>query len=166
MNARIKSLADNILETGGIEARKSGNIRPTKAGLSDCKSTGNDVTLMFGVCNPNAFEYPSYLGYDVTKLGNNFRVLEVILNRHGRSNGILPIFFDGACNYFKAMPAPKDIDGLQIIYDHIKKISRPRVEQAYTFTTFLKQNSSLFEKFKQFVDNFTRKKVYTKNIQS
>jgi len=146
-------------ETGGIEARKSGNIRPTKAGLSDCKSTGNDVTLMFGVCNPNAFEYPSYLGYDVTKLGNNFRVLEVILNRHGRSNGILPIFFDGACNYFKAMPAPKDIDGLQIIYDHIKKISRVRVEQVYTFTTFFVKKVSPIFNIKHFANSFTKRKV-------
>lgn len=138
VNAGIKSLVDNILETGGIEARKTGNIRPTKAGLSDCKSTGNDVTLLFGITNPYSFEYPSYLGYDITKLKDNFRVMEVILNRHGKSNGLCPLFFDGAVNFFTPLPSSSDMDGLNLIYNHINSIARKVVKKAYTFYSFEK----------------------------
>lgn len=127
-------------ETGGIEARKTGNIRPTKAGLSDCKSTGNDVTLLFGITNPYSFEYPSYLGYDITKLKDNFRVMEVILNRHGKSNGLCPLFFDGAVNFFTPLPSSSDMDGLNLIYNHINSIARKVVKKAYTFYSFEKVN--------------------------
>ena len=89
------------VETSNLEAFKANKIRPTMAGLSDSKYTGKDCSLMFGITNPFAFELPSYLGYDITKLKSNARFVEIVLNRHGQSNGICPLFFDGATCTFK-----------------------------------------------------------------
>lgn len=116
------------VETGGLEARKTNNIRATKAALADNKSTGNDCTLMIGLTNPWAFEYPEYIGYDVSRLKDTFRVMEIILNRNGRSNGLCPLFFDGAVNYYTSLPAATDSAGLQKVYEYINMyMSRKRV---------------------------------------
>lgn len=127
-------------ESGGLEARKTGNIRPTKAGLSDCKNTGNDCTLMIGLTNPYAFEYPAYIGYDVSKLKDSFRVMEVVLNREGRSNGICPLFFDGAVNYFTSLPASNDTTNLNKVYQYItNNMTRKKSNKVYTFFSYIKQ---------------------------
>lgn len=131
-------------ETGGIEARKTGNIRPTKAGLSDCKNPGNDCSILFGLTNPGYFDYKSYLGYDITKLSDYIRIMEVVLNRDGRSNGICPLYFDGATNYFAALPPPNDKLRLETIYDRIMSnttIERNRRNRATMLMTLSKKKS-------------------------
>lgn len=129
-------------ETQGLQARMSNNIRSTKAGLADSKSTGNDFTLLLGLTNPYAMEVDNYLGYDVTKLKGYFRLFEIILNRHGQSNGLYPLFFDGAVNYFQTLPNPNDSAKLEIVYRHIEEIekSTPKSNQG------IKENESLSEK--------------------
>ena len=96
------------METGNLEAFKAGKIRPTMAGLADSKYTGRDCSVMIGITNPYSFELPDYYGYNITKLKGNFRVLEVVLNRNGMSNGLCPLFFDGAINFFEECPKPTD----------------------------------------------------------
>ena len=95
-------------ETGNLEAFKANKVRPTMAGLADSKYTGRDCSVMLGITNPYSFELPDYYGYDITKLRGNFRVLEVVLNRNGQSNGLCPLFFDGAINFFEECPKPTD----------------------------------------------------------
>ena len=122
------------VETSNLEAFKANKIRPTMAGLSDSKYTGKDCSLMFGITNPFAFELPSYLGYDITKLKSNARFVEIVLNRHGQSNGICPLFFDGATCTFKELPLPEDKVNIQKVYDFIKNGC---VEKVNTFIHFL-----------------------------
>lgn len=109
-------------ETQGLQARISGNVRSSKAGLSDSKSTGNDFTLLIGLTNPYAMEIDNYMGYDITRLKGYFRLFEIIFNRHGQSNGLYPLFFDGAVNYFQTLPRPEDYKRMNKVYENIKKI--------------------------------------------
>lgn len=104
------------METGNLEAFKAGKIRPTMAGLADSKYTGRDCSVMIGITNPYSFELPDYYGYNITKLKGNFRVLEVVLNRNGMSNGLCPLFFDGAINLFEECPKPTD-DKINRLYE-------------------------------------------------
>lgn len=115
------------LETTNLDAFKANKIRPTMAGLSDSKYTGKDCTVMLGITNPHSFEIPAYLGYDITKLLGNARFLEVVLNRNGQSNGICPLYFDGAVNYFKEMPLPTDKESMGNIYLLLQKIRKTGV---------------------------------------
>lgn len=70
-------------ELAGIDAAKQSRVRPEGTFLSDCKSTVNDCTHFFGITDPVAFNLDEYYGYDLTKLGHNFRMLELIINRFG-----------------------------------------------------------------------------------
>lgn len=112
-------------ETTSLEAFKSNKIRPTKAGLADCKNTGNDCDVLIGITNPFSFELPEYLGYDIKKLKDSFRCIEVVLNRGGRSNGICPLFFDGATNNFKELPLPND-SSMQEVYAYINRLNEKK----------------------------------------
>lgn len=107
-------------ESTGLEAFKLNKIRPTISGLSDSKYTGRDLTIMLGITNPSQHDLMEYLGYNISKLKGNARFLEVVVNRNGQSNGIIGLYFDGACNYFKELPPPNDEAGLNEIYKLIQ----------------------------------------------
>lgn len=118
-------------ETSNLEAFKNNKIRPTMAGLSDCKYTGKDCTVMLGITSPYTHELPEYLGYDITKLRSNIRFLEIVLNREGESNGIVGLYFDGATNYFSELPLPKDNEELRKVYSYIENTIRKRSNTAF-----------------------------------
>lgn len=111
-------------ETSNLEAYKNGKIRPTMAGLSDSKYTAKDCNVMLGITNPFAFELPEYLGYDVMTLRDNLRVLEIVLNRDGSSNGVVGLYFDGATNYFNELPLPNDKKGMDKVIHYINSTIR------------------------------------------
>jgi hypothetical protein len=108
-------------ETTNLEAFKSNKIRPTTAGLSDSKYTSKDCDVFMGITNPHFFELPDYVGYDITKLKSNFRILEIVLNRQGDSNNLCPLYFDGAINYYKELPLPSDKERMESIYNLITR---------------------------------------------
>lgn len=108
-------------ETQSLDAFKSNKIRPNVAGLSDCRYTSRDCDVMLGLSNPYAFELPEYLGYDIRKLKGNARFLEIVLNRSGISNGMLPLYFNGKCCYFTPLPSHKNEAAMQKVYELIDK---------------------------------------------
>ena len=116
-------------ELGGLEANKQGRIRPSSNFLADNKSTANDCTQFFGLTDPAAFEVPEYFGFNIKRLGHNFRILELIANRSGEANKMVPLFFDGAVNYFGPMPLPDEQDKLERVYKHIEDINRKQSEE-------------------------------------
>lgn len=109
-------------ETTNLEAFKANKIRPTISGLSDSKYTAKDCNIMLGLTSPYMHELPDYGGgYDIRKLKNNVRFLEVVINRDGQSNGMVGLYFDGACNFYAELPPPTDTQGMQTIYNLIEK---------------------------------------------
>ena len=112
------------METTNLEAYKQNKIRPTMAGLSDSKATGKDASIMIGITNPYSYEISNYLGYDIQRLKGNFRVMEIVLNRNGQSNGLCPLFFDGAVNNFKELPLPDEVLGMEKVYKYLETIRK------------------------------------------
>lgn len=128
-------------ETLGLEAFKNNKIRPTVSTLADSSYTGRDCNLMLGITNPHSFEIPVYLGYDVkNRFKNNIRFLEIVINRNGNSNGICPLFFDGAVNVFWELPLPNSEEALEKVYDYMSKIRNPKAVMLLlsTFKNFKK----------------------------
>lgn len=128
-------------ETQNLEAFKSNKIRPTVAGLSDSKYPARDCSIMLGLTNPYAFEVPNYCGYDITKFKDNFRLLEIIVNRFGQSNGSIGLFFDGATNYFSELPHPSDTSNIQKIISWRDKVKHNMLFFIHYFKKMLKDNS-------------------------
>ena len=119
-------IAQQNIETIGLDAFKANKIRPTLAGIADSKNVGKDCSLMLGITNPFAFEVPEYLKYNIRMLRGYARFLEVVLNREGESNGVLALYFDGATNYFRPLPKPDDTLSLQKVYNLVKVNSTPK----------------------------------------
>lgn len=59
---------------------------------------------MLGLFAPYRYEIPKWEGYNISRLQDNFRELSVILNRRGSGFISVPLYFNGAVNYFKELP--------------------------------------------------------------
>lgn len=125
------------VENQSLDAFKLTRIRPTVAGLADCKDTRYDCSMMLGLCNPYAMEVKSFMGYDMTKLRDNQRFFEVMLSRYGTANSITALYFDGAVSYFAELPRPDDTDALDRVYRWINGLRR-KPEKVNSFLTFSK----------------------------
>jgi hypothetical protein len=83
-------------------------LRPSPDGLADCKLTQRDVNVMFGLFAPHRYKIENYEGYDIDKLGDNYREFNVMLNRNGSGFINIDLYFNGASNFFKELlPAEK-----------------------------------------------------------
>lgn len=112
-------------DTVSLDAFKANKIRPTYNGLMDTKQTGQDCSIMLGLTCPFSFEIPEYFGYDIRSLKGYARFLEVVLNREGQSNELLPLYFDGATNYFTPLPKATDLTSMRKVYDLVKRNETP-----------------------------------------
>ena len=99
---------------------------------------------MLGISNPYAFEIQNYLGYDITKLKDSQRFLEVVLNRDGESNGLKALYFDGAVSYFSELPSPKASNYEEFmpkVYRLIETLKQ-KARQAFTMLIWKKPQKS------------------------
>ena len=128
-------------ETQNLDAFKSMKIRPNVSGLADCKYTARDCNIMLGLVNPYAFELPKYLRYEVDKLRDNLRFLEVVINRNGASKGIKALFFDGAVSYFNELPAWDNKPALSAIYTYLERLRQTIVTTVAMFTVTIRRMS-------------------------
>lgn len=127
-------------------------IRPSGAGLSDSKYPARDVDMMFGLFSPFKFGLKEYLGYDITKFKDTIRFLEVCVNRSGELGGIVPLFFDGATNYFTELPLPTDVTALNKVYAYIDTMRGNKLSTNFIIYGIKHKINNLF-KFKENVKN-------------
>lgn len=112
------------IQSQGLDAVKSNKIRPTPMGCADSTSPPKDASVMLGIINPFAFDLAEYQGYNIAQFRGNIRFVEVVLNRHGISNSLCPLFFNGKNNYFSELPLPNDVQQLQKIYAALEIIRK------------------------------------------
>lgn len=110
-------------EMESLDAFKQNKIRPTAQGLADTKYTARDCNVLLGVFSPFRHELPEYKGYDITKLRDNSRFLEVILNRGGSAGGLVGLFFDGATCNWAELPKYNDTSGMGKLYKFLSNLN-------------------------------------------
>ena len=120
----------------GLEAFKENKLRPTIANLSDSKYCSRDANVVLGLFSPFKHELPEYQKYDITKLKDNVRFLEVLVNRGGSPGGLVALYFDGAVNYFQELPRPENKEELNRIYNYLEE--RRKRKQGNSFIAFCK----------------------------
>ena len=107
-------------EGESLENIKMNKLRPTIAGLADSKYTARDANIVLGIFSPFKFELKDYFGYNIEKLRDNCRFVEVLINRGGSPGGLIPLYFNGAVNYFTELPKVTDLN-LNKFYDFVTK---------------------------------------------
>lgn len=84
-------------------------LKPSLEGLGNNKESQRDHLVILGLFAPARYEIEEYEGYDIKKLKDSYRSLIILKNRIGRTNLELPLYFNGAANYFEELPKPKDL---------------------------------------------------------
>ena len=128
-------------ENEGIENIKLNRVRPTVAGAADSKYTMRDCNVALGIFSPFKYELKEYFGYDISKLRDNCRFLEVLINRGGSPGGIIALYFDGAVNYFSELPRADD-PKIQNVYKSLQGI-RVKVDKTFFSYEINKMNKEL-----------------------
>ena len=126
-------------EVQSMDAFKMNRISPTPGALADCKDTRYDVNVMLGLTNPHAAQVNMYKGYDITKLRDNQRFLEVMLSRDGTANATKALYFDGAVSYFRELPGPKNPiyeEFMEKVYATINRLREQAAQAAVSLFTF------------------------------
>jgi hypothetical protein len=96
-------------------------MEPSTAKLGDCKYTERDARWILGIFNPFEYGIATYQGYDITKLRDSARFLQILKDRDfGNAGSRISIVFFGACNRIAKLPAA-DSDQIRQVYDKFSK---------------------------------------------
>ena len=90
---------------------------PSEAGrtgiqLSDLKETGDTTDaaeVVIALYGPNRDTLNTYRGYDIKKLGDHIRMVQILKTRFGEADKEIAVNFHGGINVWKELPLPTDI---------------------------------------------------------
>lgn len=84
-------------------------VRPNLSMLADSKKTQRHHLTIIWLFAPDRYEVDEYEGYKVEVLRDTFRTIGIAKNRKGVANKEIPVYFNGAVNFFKELPSSKEI---------------------------------------------------------
>lgn len=96
-------------------------LEPALEGMAQNRETSRNVDNVFALFAPDRYGIEEYWGYDIEKLQDHFRMLMILKSRDGESNVRIPLYFDGAVNYFRELPKSNDPKMAQV-YEKVKRL--------------------------------------------
>ena len=99
-------------------------LEPSLDGLGDNKTVARDVNIALGLFAPNRYKIKEHNGYDVNKFKDRYRSMNIMKSRDGVANKKLPLFFNGAVDFFKELPKFDDVIGMRRVYEYINQLNR------------------------------------------
>ena len=99
-------------------------LEPSLDGLGDNKTIARDVNVAIGLFAPDRYKITEHNGYNVLKFRDKYRSLKIMKSRDGIADKKLPLFFNGAVDFFKELPKSDDIEGMNRVYEHINQLNR------------------------------------------
>ena len=127
------------LSKEGLESFKLDQMKPSSDGLADCKTTSRDCDLVIGLYSPFKFQRKEYLDYNIEKLRNRSRFMEVIEDRrYGANNNTCCLFFIGESSMFIELPLPNDTNGINSVYKYIEDLDKRKSGKLFFLKIFRK----------------------------
>ncbi len=84
-------------------------VRPNLSMLADSKKTQRHHLTIIWLFAPDRYEVEEYAKYNVELLRDTLRTIGIAKNRKGIANIEIPVYFDGAVNFFRELPPAKDM---------------------------------------------------------
>jgi len=86
-------------------------LEPSLDGLANNKETQRECNLVIGLFAPERYNIGRHRGYEIKRMGNRYRSMKILKDRdNGLINFYIPLYFNGASNYFEELPSTTDID--------------------------------------------------------
>jgi len=127
------------LAAESLDAMKMDAMKPSAANLGDAKTVVRDINMLIGLYSPFKHNKKEFSGYDITKLKNYSRFMEIIDDRdYGANNNICPLFFNGASSFWAELPRPEDTQALNAVYSYIDSLEQKRKEKTFFLKIFSK----------------------------
>lgn len=104
-----------------VDNMKANRLRPTLDGLGDSKLTQRDANVILGLFSPFRHHIPEYDGYNIKFFRDNIRFLEILGGREGGAGAICPLYFNGACNFFKELPRAENESSIKKIENFVTR---------------------------------------------
>lgn len=102
-------------------------LEPSLDGLGDNKLTQRDANIVLGLFSPERYSIPTHNGYDITVFKDMYRSMSILKDRDGIANKKLPLFFNGAIDFFKELPRPDDKENMLKVIDYINNIRKTSI---------------------------------------
>lgn len=99
-------------------------LEPSLDGLGEHKLTQQDANIVIGLFAPDRYQIANHLGYDIVRLRDNYRSLSILKNRDGVANIKVPLFFNGASDFFKELPRLENIVEMDKMYKYVSELKR------------------------------------------
>ena len=99
-------------------------LEPSLDGLGDNKTIARDVNIALGLFAPDRYKITEHNGYDITRFRDRYRSMNIMKSRDGIANKKLPLFFNGAVDFFKELPKVDELEKMRLVYEHINQLRR------------------------------------------
>lgn len=103
-----------------IEAK----LEPSLDGLGDNKTTQRDANIVLGLFSPDRYGIEKHNGYDITFFRDKYRSLSILKDRDGIANKKLPLFFNGAVDYFTELPKTDESEKMKKVYEYVNNLNK------------------------------------------
>lgn len=98
-------------------------LEPSLDGLGDNKTTQRDANVVLGLFAPDRYGIQSHNGYDINFFRDRYRSMSILKDRDGAANKKLPLFFNGASDFFRELPRITDTEALSRVYDYTRGLN-------------------------------------------
>lgn len=101
-------------------------LEPSLDGLGDNKTIARDVNVAIGLFAPDRYKITEHNGYNILRFRDRYRSMNIMKSRDGIANKKLPLFFNGAVDFFKELPKADDMENMNRVYEHINQLNIKR----------------------------------------
>lgn len=117
-------LAQTNRNVGNIDRRKleGDDLTISLDDISDSANPGQDSDLVLGIISPHKYGLGTYRRYNIEKLQNRARFLQIMKNRDGDADGTLGMLFLGENGFFKELPKVEEMT--DVIYEKIRNLKK------------------------------------------
>ncbi len=112
------------IEANFSKADLAQKLEPSLDGLGDNKTIARDVNIALGLFAPDRYKITEHNGYDITRFRDRYRSMNIMKSRDGIANKKLPLFFNGAVDFFKELPKVDELEKMRLVYEHINQLNR------------------------------------------
>jgi hypothetical protein len=98
-------------------------LEPSLDSLGDNKTTQRDANIVIALFAPDRYGIQNHNGYNIRILRDRYRSLSILKDRDGVSNMKLPLFFNGAVDFFKELPKPDDLENIRKVYEYVSELN-------------------------------------------